>query len=176
MVSPAKRRGTGETVPHHQERLVRPQEAIAAAARGSWSDALTRATIVRDLSTVICLGRHTPRRTAPTHPRAPPLRLNVPGSFPWTQGPSLFQQRKLHALKLEQLPHLLAKRKCKAAGARSRLAPPQGRQRLSRGAASRSHDGSGSHPGVSGSNPAAREGRPHVRGAFAFLLPAPGRG
>jgi hypothetical protein len=40
------------------------ERAISAAARGSWSDVPTTTTIVRDLSTVICLLRHPSRKAA----------------------------------------------------------------------------------------------------------------
>jgi hypothetical protein len=82
MVCPANRRRTGKTGAHQQERLMRPQRAILAAAQGSWSEVRARAKSVLNVSTVFRLGRHLPRRTASARASGHPIRGLPQGPAP----------------------------------------------------------------------------------------------
>ena len=84
---PLKRRRLSETVRDQRERPVGPQRAMAAAARASRATSGTRITIVRDLSTVIGLGRDLARETA--GPAPPAHRL---GEGPVRTGPPAFDR------------------------------------------------------------------------------------
>src|SRR5258708_27130492 len=74
MVCPVKEAREQRDRAGTSERLVRPQRAISAAARGPSRGALTTMTIVRDLSTVIC-----PRRHPSPMPSRSRTRDRVPG-------------------------------------------------------------------------------------------------
>ena len=62
---PRQGRRMGETVFAHPERLMSRRRAISAAARRSWREVVTGTTVVRDLSTVICLRETPPGETTP---------------------------------------------------------------------------------------------------------------
>jgi hypothetical protein len=63
-----------ETVVRAWPLSVREHVDSREAERASSRDVLTRMTIVRDLSTVICLGRHTPREATAEPPERVFLR------------------------------------------------------------------------------------------------------